>query len=91
MIAEVQSLGRRPHSPTFLARSVFRLLCPTGEESRAVPASDDLIQARQNALVEDEEAADVIMLAMSRLSYEQLQVVQVRPLRRLHIWSYVKP
>ena len=51
--------------------------CVTGEEIRAGPASDDLIQALQSLLIEDEEAADVIMLAISRLSYEQLQVMQV--------------
>ena len=49
----------------------------SGEEIRAGPASDDLIQALQNLLMENEEAADVIMLAISRLSYEQLQVMQV--------------
>ena len=30
-------------------------------------------------LVEDEEAADAIMAAIGRLSYEQLQVVEVHP------------
>lgn len=56
------------------------MLCAPGEEVRAGPASDDLIRALQSILIEDEEASDVIMLAISRLSYEQLQVVQVQPL-----------
>ena len=53
------------------------MLCVTGEETRAGPASDDLIQALQDLLIENEEVADVVMLAISRLSYEQLQVMQV--------------
>ena len=66
--------------PKHHSERVLRGLCAPGDEVRAIPASDDLIKALQKVLVETEEASDVIMLAISRLSYEQLQVVQVQPL-----------
>ena len=54
----------------------------TGESEflEAGPALDHLYEQLQSMLVEDEEAADAMAVAIGRLSFEQLQVVQVHAL-----------